>query len=89
LNSVPNDKEMAIFNTVLTKKVVTHATNVEKYRDNNLRSVTTTVQIEGDNWSVTTTIQLAGDNGLQFMTTRQLSGDKSLQCYHHRATIMF
>jgi len=59
VNSVANDKETAIFNTntidchinkktVLTKKVVTHATDVEKYRDNNLHSVTTTMQLAGD-----------------------------------------
>ena len=36
-------------NTVLTKTVVTHVTDVEKYRDKSLRSVTTTMKLAGDN----------------------------------------
>jgi len=35
-------------NAVLTKKVVTHAMDVEKYRDNSLRGATTTMQLAGD-----------------------------------------
>jgi hypothetical protein len=36
-------------NTVVTKKELTHATDVKKYRDKSLRSVTTTMQLAGDN----------------------------------------